>query len=411
VQKLIVILLSTGLISLNTNAGGSTSNTSTNANTGNTNTSSNSNTNSATNRDSNQYHGNSTNYNDNGSAYQQADKGEKKANSDATTAAATGGVMIVGGGAMIQAGADASPVGTALIAAGVILVGMGGMEIMQSIEDKKAAKQAQKSKSELKSGFNPYDYTNNNGNDPTTPFPDNNSNDSSDKTNSTTNKTGLVNNNNTNGTDSGTRSIASITPGDTDPREKMANELSKYGIGFDKKTDKITLPDGQTITLDDIRKGKMPNEELQSAYNKAAATAQDLAANETSGSNSLAGGDSSANGLKGVGKGDSSLSKIAGGLKDGAADGASGSGVMSPVGTTDSAAVGGKVNLKTAAELAALAAKNKALASKVAGLSTNYNGEPIGVASDSIFEMIKRRYETKDKENSFITDLLTTTSY
>ncbi len=44
----------------------------------------------------------------------------------------------------------------------------------------------------------------------------------------------------------------------------------------------------------------------------------------------------------------------------------------------------------------------------VAGMTKDFNGEPIGVAGDSIFEMMNRRYILKDKQNAFIneTDLL-----
>ncbi len=37
-----------------------------------------------------------------------------------------------------------------------------------------------------------------------------------------------------------------------------------------------------------------------------------------------------------------------------------------------------------------------------AGLTKNFNGEPIGVAADSIFAMMTRRYKLKEKQNSFI---------
>lgn len=40
--------------------------------------------------------------------------------------------------------------------------------------------------------------------------------------------------------------------------------------------------------------------------------------------------------------------------------------------------------------------------SNVAGLSKNFNGEQIGVAEDNIFAMMNRRYQTKDKQNSFL---------
>lgn len=41
---------------------------------------------------------------------------------------------------------------------------------------------------------------------------------------------------------------------------------------------------------------------------------------------------------------------------------------------------------------------------QVAGMSKNFNGEPIGVAGDSIFAMMNRRYQVKEKQNSFIED-------
>ncbi len=38
----------------------------------------------------------------------------------------------------------------------------------------------------------------------------------------------------------------------------------------------------------------------------------------------------------------------------------------------------------------------------IAGLTKNFNGESIGVAADSIFSMMTRRYKLKEKQNSFI---------
>lgn len=62
------------------------------------------------------------------------------------------------------------------------------------------------------------------------------------------------------------------------------------------------------------------------------------------------------------------------------------------------AGVSGKMTRKTAADTTA----------SVAGLSKNLNGEPIGVAADNIFSMIKRRYQLKESQDSFIenSDLL-----
>ncbi|MGE0632195.1 MAG: hypothetical protein AB7O96_07285 [Pseudobdellovibrionaceae bacterium] len=46
-------------------------------------------------------------------------------------------------------------------------------------------------------------------------------------------------------------------------------------------------------------------------------------------------------------------------------------------------------------------------AASVAGLTKDFNGEPIGVAGDSIFDMIARRYQRKDKQDFFIQDVTT----
>lgn len=42
--------------------------------------------------------------------------------------------------------------------------------------------------------------------------------------------------------------------------------------------------------------------------------------------------------------------------------------------------------------------------SSMAGMQKNYNGEPIGVAADSIFLMMTRRYKVKESQESFYTD-------
>lgn len=42
--------------------------------------------------------------------------------------------------------------------------------------------------------------------------------------------------------------------------------------------------------------------------------------------------------------------------------------------------------------------------SSLAGMQKNYNGDPIGVAADSIFLMMTRRYKVKESQESFYTD-------
>jgi hypothetical protein len=41
---------------------------------------------------------------------------------------------------------------------------------------------------------------------------------------------------------------------------------------------------------------------------------------------------------------------------------------------------------------------------QVAGMQKNYNGEPIGVAGDSIFRMMTRRYKVKESQSTFLDD-------
>lgn len=41
---------------------------------------------------------------------------------------------------------------------------------------------------------------------------------------------------------------------------------------------------------------------------------------------------------------------------------------------------------------------------QLAGMQKNYNGEPIGVAGESIFNMMSRRYQLKDSQSSFLND-------
>jgi len=77
-------------------------------------------------------------------------------------------------------------------------------------------------------------------------------------------------------------------------------------------------------------------------------------------------------------------------------DGAGGS--VAGASGTDAAGVGG-------ASAAGLGSSLRDPAStSLAGLSKNFNGDPIGVAADSLFQMMTRRYKLKEKQNSFIDD-------
>jgi hypothetical protein len=369
--------------------------------------------NSTISNSANQYHGTTATNLDNGSAYQQAQDGQKKADSGAAIGKAVGGAMIAGGGALIATGVASTPVGTPLIAAGAMLVLQGGMELMQAKEDKNASDQAKKSQL----GLLPTSFKDNLGNDIATgdrgvinSYPDPNSDLNANNIGTTTKS--FMNSANGTNANNGTGSSTSLLPDANQIDTKMANELGKYGIIYDKQSKKVTLPDGQSFTVNDLRSGKMPNSELQSAYKQATATAQDIAAKTAGASGFGTGASGSGSARSPASDGTPSLSKIAGGLKDGS-NGSTGGGVGTDPYNTEFPPPPelNKLGLKNAAEAAALLAANaKRLNSKVAGLSTNYNGEPIGVASDSIFEMVKHRYEMKNKEHSFITELLAITT-
>lgn len=49
-------------------------------------------------------------------------------------------------------------------------------------------------------------------------------------------------------------------------------------------------------------------------------------------------------------------------------------------------------------------ARNPAAGTGVAGLSKDYNGDPIGVAQDELFLMMTRRYKVKEKQDSFFSE-------
>lgn len=374
-----------------------------------------------------------TTTNANGSAYQQAEDGQKKADNGNMIGTAMGGVLVVAGGVAIAAGVAEKatilgiPPGEATIAVGCILVAMGGMELAQAQMDQDASDQAKRSQASLK-GFDPnqrysYDPKKTNTNSPYNynTDPNNNGTNSQNNNNTTSNTSSTAKN----GDGSQSRNAGdgnggqTIIPG-SEAETKMSNEFAKYGIGYDKKSQTVTLPDGRQFSIQDIQKGKMPDSELQAAYNKASAIGGDIAARELAGNGlggGLAGSSGAGNSALGFGnKNDSNLSNVAGALKSGlgaggaGADGAGGRGIASEDGAGADGVSGAGLRGKAAKTAAEQAAAAKALAAKVAGLSTNYNGEPIGVASDSIFEMVKRRYEVKDKENSFINDLITVTS-
>lgn len=87
----------------------------------------------------------------------------------------------------------------------------------------------------------------------------------------------------------------------------------------------------------------------------------------------------------------------ANGFEEGGGGGISGSG---PSDSTDDSTGGGAYASADGAGRGALDRDPSSLA----GMQKNYNGEPIGVAADSIFLMMTRRYKVKESQESFFTD-------
>jgi len=72
-------------------------------------------------------------------------------------------------------------------------------------------------------------------------------------------------------------------------------------------------------------------------------------------------------------------------------------------GSGDPGTVAGYDEIEAARQAAALAARARARGpAQVSGLSKNFNGDPIGVAGDSIFVMMSRRYQLKNSQNTFL---------
>ncbi|MBX2988237.1 MAG: hypothetical protein KF802_10095 [Bdellovibrionaceae bacterium] len=152
----------------------------------------------------------------------------------------------------------------------------------------------------------------------------------------------------------------------SDAVKNLSNILAKDGVKFDGK--KITLPDGKSINVSDMGNresmaaaGISPSD-INKAMNLAAELEKKAAAEvEKVGSHTASSGFS---------------------------EGGGGSGRS--VASTDTSGGGGS-------GLSAADPKPT-----VAGMTRNYNGENIGVAGDSIFAMMARRYEIKKKEAVFL---------
>lgn len=157
---------------------------------------------------------------------------------------------------------------------------------------------------------------------------------------------------------------------------KVAKDLAKKGVPvkFDSASKKFVLPDGKKIGAEDVSS--------PGAMAAAGFSASDIAAVQGK--------------LAAIEKDvmeKNKLSVPAFGYEEGGGGGGFGSG-----GVTSGSGAYGSAETAVAADRGISSINAKAEAQ---GLSKNYNGEPIGVANDSIFNMMTRRYKLKDKQDAF----------
>lgn len=189
-----------------------------------------------------------------------------------------------------------------------------------------------------------------------------------------TNNNGETSNNGSTTTDNSETNLNSKSLSSTGPLPPGAQEILKkledngFKVDLDKQT--FTTPDGKSISMSDAKNGGAVESKLglpPGSYGKGMALAEDLAKRQ--GMSGMTGDSSSVAG----GGGNSNISDPY--------DNSNASGRKSAVGS----------DARTPAS------------TLVAGLTTKYNGENIGVAADDIFLMVTRRYQLKHKQDSFIT--------
>jgi len=153
--------------------------------------------------------------------------------------------------------------------------------------------------------------------------------------------------------------------------QELLKKMEDLGYKVDLKNGTFTTPNGNSISMSEASKGSAVESKLglpPGTYAKGMSLVEDLAKRQAA--TSGGGLDSSGgSGLGGLANESNSL------------DGSSGSGKKSE----------GNLGERTPAS------------TLVAGLTSKYNGENIGVAADDIFMMVTRRYQLKNQQDSFIT--------
>lgn len=178
--------------------------------------------------------------------------------------------------------------------------------------------------------------------------------------------------------------LANLTPAELEQlktsqnaMQALTSEKGLNGIKFDPKTGKITGADGKVFKVSDFDSpASMKAAGYSDSFIKGA---MDKAAKLEAEALAKVGGAPVAAGFEDGGGGAPSSVAAGNGVDDGS-DKSEGGG-------------GGRGG-----------ARNPAAGTGVAGLSKDYNGDPIGVAQDELFLMMTRRYKVKEKQDSFFTE-------
>ncbi len=289
---------------------------------------------------------------------QSAGSSNSQNNAAASLSKIIGAAHIGLGASQIAAGSSATPFGTALVMQGIINVGMGGLAFMQASANSGAAGSAAMTGLDTSAWNNPFG----NPNMPST------ANLLDPKVDITKDPT-----------------IA----GHIDPKKlnDIKSQLLSTGIGgvrIDPKSGKIidtktgkSYDMKQMGSADQMEKAGFSGSDISAAMNSAGQI-------EKAAMKKL--------GLSAEGIGTATAEN---GTIDGGSAGVNG-GAMSGGSADANGMSGGRRGIASSG-----GAGVKIPSNQIAGLSKNFNGERIGVSAENIFNMMARRYKTKEKQNSF----------
>lgn len=161
--------------------------------------------------------------------------------------------------------------------------------------------------------------------------------------------------------------------------DKLANEMKGTGYSVSPDGSKVTGPNGKPVptsafsspqAMKDAGFSDSQISDMQSTMEAATAAANDQ------------------------------FKKMASNLSNDASGGGKGGGS----GSSENGGSGGGYGGDYGFDASKMLGKNSKLKNSVAGMSKKLGDDNIGVAGDNIFEMISRRYQTRDKQNNFIVD-------